>query len=249
MLMGYIFAFHLPTPFVTFLGTGWYFSFLRGANSSGYEKGSGEYKAEECLASTLGPSVEECKTTIPAVNGVNGDHAANEGSRGGMYGASVLQRAKSPETAFMNLTGVYRDGVGWKPWAKSLETITDLYALETSASESSSPGRRRSSISSNSVLAAHYKGALRAPTYVLWGLKDQACGRDVCLDGIGDYLSRDSEVTLLPKTGHWTPVQKNSRPALATAISLYTAKDAKPIPKMTTEVQKVYESASLLVKK
>jgi len=198
------------------------------------------------MASSFGPGPEECKTSIPAVNGT---YTTNGESQGEMYGTSVLERAKSPEEAFWNMTGYYRDGVAWRPWTKSLETITDLYALETSASESSSPGRRRSSISSSGLFADQYKGALHAPTYVLWGEKDQACSRPICVDGIGDYLGRDSEVTLLPRSGHWTAIEKEARPALATAIALYAGRDAKPIAKMTTEVQKVYDGATLLVKK
>ena len=243
MLMGYIFAFHLSPTLVKYLGVAGNFSFVRGANWSGFGKGSKEYRVQECMASSFGPGPEECETSIPAVIDTNGD------SRGETYGRSVLQRAKSPGEAFWSMTGYYRDGVGWRPWTKSLEAITDLYALETSASESSSPGRRRSSISNSGLFADQYKGSLHAPTYILWGEKDQACTRPICLDGIGDYLSRDSEVTLLPRSGHWTAVQKDARPALATAIALFAGQDAMPIAKMTTEIQKVYEGATLLVKK
>ncbi|KIX96854.1 uncharacterized protein Z520_07574 [Fonsecaea multimorphosa CBS 102226] len=246
LLMGYIFAFHLPSIFVRYLGVAGNYSFVRGANWSSYTKGSKEYRAQECMASSFGPGPEECKTSIPTVNGVadttNGETQAN------CYGPSVLQRARSPQEAFWNMTGYYRDGVGWRPWTKSLETITDLYALETSASESSSPGRRRSSIS-QSLFVDQYKGSLKAPTYVLWGEKDQACSKRICLDGIGDYLGRDSEVTILPRSGHWTPVQKEARPALATAIGLFAGGGARPVAKMTTEVEKVYQGAVLMVKK
>ncbi len=242
MLMGYIFAFHLPAVLVRYLGVAGNYSFIRGANWSGYGKGSKEYHAQECMASSLGPGPEECRTSIPVSNGTNGD------SKAGTYGSTVLQRATSPEEAFWNMTGYYRDGAGWAPWVKSLESITDLYALETSASESSSPGRRRSSLS-NSLFADQYKGSLHAPSYILWGEKDQACSRPLCLDGLGDYLGRDSEITLLPRSGHWTPVEKNSRAALATAVALFAGRDAKPVAKMTNEVQKVYDGAVLMAKK
>jgi hypothetical protein len=245
MLMGYIFAFHLPAALVKYLGVAGNYSFVRGANWSGYGKGSKEYHVQECMASSFGPGAEECKTSTSAMNGTDGINGEKNGET---YGPSVVERAESPEEAFWNMTGYYRDGAGWRPWTKSLETITDLYALETSASESSSPGRRRSSVS-NSLFIDQYKGSLHAPTYVLWGEKDQACSRPICLDGIGDYLAKDSEVTLLPRSGHWTPVQKDARPALATVISLFAGRDAKPVARMTPEVQKVYEGAVLMVKK
>lgn len=233
--MGYIFVFNLPSFFVRSLGNGGNYSFLRGANKIGYDRYSKEYQAQEALASTLGPGPEECKTAT---------------ADGNTYGATVVVRAKSSAEAFWNMTGVYRDGLATSPWTKSLETIADLYALETSASESSSPGsRRRSSISNHILFADHIKGKLNAPAYVIWGEKDQACTRTICLDGLGDYLAKDSEVTILPRSGHWTPVGKESRAALATAIGLFAGRDAKPVPKMTVEVQKVYPDAFMMVKK
>ncbi|KAL6243267.1 hypothetical protein RBB50_009819 [Rhinocladiella similis] len=235
LLMGYIFVFNLPSFFVRSLGNGGNYSFLRGANKIGYDRYSKEYQAQEALASTLGPGPEECKTAT---------------ADGNTYGATVVVRAKSSAEAFWNMTGVYRDGLATSPWTKSLETIADLYALETSASESSSPGsRRRSSISNHILFADHIKGKLNAPAYVIWGEKDQACTRTICLDGLGDYLAKDSEVTILPRSGHWTPVGKESRAALATAIGLFAGRDAKPVPKMTVEVQKVYPDAFMMVKK
>ncbi|OCT50712.1 putative alpha/beta fold family hydrolase [Cladophialophora carrionii] len=245
MLMGYIFAFHLPAALVKYLGVAGNYSFVRGANRSGYGKGSKEYRVQECMASSFGPGPEECRTSTSTINGTNGVDGEKHGET---YGSSVLERAKSPGEAFWNMTAYYRDGAGWRPWAKSLETITDLYALETSASESSSPGRRRSSVS-NSLFLDQYKGSLHAPTYVLWGEKDQACSRPICLDGIGDYLAKDSEVTLLPRSGHWTPVQRDARPVLATVIGLFAGRDAKPFAMVTPEVQKVYDGAVLMVKK
>ncbi|KIX09940.1 uncharacterized protein Z518_01021 [Rhinocladiella mackenziei CBS 650.93] len=238
MLMGYIFVFNLPSVFVKYMGVAGNFSFIRGVNRLGYGRGSNEYRVQECMASSFGPGPEECKTSIPSTSNDKGE----------TYGPSVLERAKSPQDAFWNMTGYYRDGAGWRPWTKSLETITDLYALETSASESSSPGRRRSSVS-NPLFVDQYRGSLKSPAYVLWGEKDQACSRPICLDGLGDYLAKDSEVTILPRSGHWTPVGRESRVALATVIGLFAGKDAKPVPKMTTEVQNVYDGAVLMVKK
>ncbi|KIV77363.1 hypothetical protein PV11_09163 [Exophiala sideris] len=240
MMMGYIFMFNLPAVFVKMMGVAGNFSFLRGAHWSGYGKRSDEYRVQECMASTFGPSLHECKTS--AISSVaNGD-------AGQTYGSSVAQRAESPGVAFWNMTGYYRDGVASLPWTKSLETIADLYAIETTASESSSPRHRRSSVS-NSLFIDHLKGQLNAPTYVLWGEKDLACGRSICLDGLGDYLAKDSEIIILPRSGHWTPVGKESRVALATVIGLYARKDARPIAKMTTEVQKVYPDAVCMAKK
>lgn len=237
--MGYIFIFNLPPFFVKSIGVAGNYSFIRGAHRIAYGRGTNEYRVQESMAATFGPGPEECETS----------RASNPNDKDGdTYGPTVLERAKSPKEAFWQMTGYYRNGAGTRPWTKSLETLADLYPLEQMAAQSSSLGRRRSSIS-NSLFADPVKGSLKAPTYVLWGERDRACSRPICLDGLGDYLGKDSEVTILPRSGHWTPVAPESRLALATAIGLYAGRNAKPVPRMTSEVQKVYPDAVLMVKK
>jgi len=237
--MGYIFIFNLPALFVRYIGVAGNYSFLRGAQKMAFGRDSGEYRVPESMASTLGPGLAECQTAITSTS----DRLPPE-----TYGASVAERAQSPGQAFWNMTGYYRDGIGLRPWKKSLETITDLYALENTALQSSSPRRRRSSVSSP-LFAEQYRGSLKAPVFILWGEKDPACSKPLCLDGIGDYLAKDSEVTLLPRTGHWTPVEPESRAALATVIGLYAGKDATAVPNMTPNVQKVYDGALMMAKR
>ncbi|RVX71153.1 hypothetical protein B0A52_03519 [Exophiala mesophila] len=240
-MMGYIFIFNLSTLYVNFLGIGGNYAFMRSVTMSAYDLKSPEWSFPECLATSFGPGKEELDTAIPSTSST---------SPGETYGASVIARAKSHGQAFWNMTGYYRHGVSSRPWTKSLETIADLYALESSASESSSPGsRRRASISNGALFAVPHKGALKAPTYVLWGEKDQACSREICLNGLGDYLAKDSEVTILPRTSHWTPIQKESRAVLARVIGLFARSNSTPLPNMTAEVHKIYPDATLYVKK
>ena len=240
LLFGYQFAFHLPPVLVKYLGTGGNFAFLRGANKAAHGEHPADYRMQEDLASTLGPGVNECKPHSSSVT-----NGATE-----YYGETVLARAKSPNQAFWHMTSYYRDGCGWMPWSKSLETIADLYALDSEASSSPSPARRRSSSSASSGLFYTVaKGAMHAPSTVMWGEKDQACSRAICLDGIGDYLAKDSEVTLLPRSGHWTPIEVESRAALAKVIGLYATNGDKPVLSVTKYVNEVYEGASLMVRK
>jgi pimeloyl-ACP methyl ester carboxylesterase len=229
--MGYIFCFNLPRSFVTWFGIAGNFSFLRGAHAAAHHRHPEERNTQESLAATFGP-----------------DASMLEGKEGHAYGASVMERAKSRKEAFWHMTGYYRDGAGTQPWTKSLETIADLYILESTASESSSPGRRRSSMT-NSLFLDQYKGALKAPAYIIWGEQDQACSKPICLDGLGDYLAKDSEIIILPRSAHWTPVEKESRTALAKVIASVARRDAKPVTSMTTEVQKVYAEATMMAKK
>lgn len=237
--MGYIFIFNLPAFLVNYIGVGGNYSFVRGAHRLSYGREAKDYRVQESMAASFGPSTEECKTST--ASGVNGKDADT-------YGSTVLERAKSSKEAFWNMTGYYRDGAGTEPWTKSLEILADLYPLEELASQSNSLGRRRPSVS-NSLFADPVKGSLKAPTYVLWGEKDRACSRPMCLDGLGDYLGKDSEITILPRSGHWTPVEAESRLAVATAIGSYAGKYTNPVSKMTSEVQKRYPDAVLMVKK
>ncbi|KAL2426456.1 hypothetical protein ABEF95_006867 [Exophiala dermatitidis] len=237
-VMGYIFVFNLPPIFVKSLGVGGNYSFIRGCHRFAYGRGAKEYPVQEAMAATFGPSPQECKTsTVPSSNAEAGE----------TYGPTVLERARSPAEAFWNMTGYYRDGAATRPWVKSLETIADLYALEEMASRSSSVSRRSSV--SNSLFAEPVKGSLKAPTYVLWGENDTACSRPICLDGLGDYLGKDSEVTILPRSGHWTPIERESRPALALAIASFAKRHAEPVPNMTANVRQVYPDAVLMAKK
>lgn len=98
-----------------------------------------------------------------------------------------------------------------------------------------------------------YKGSLHAPSTILWGQKDQACSQVICLDGIGDYLARDSEVILLPRTRHWTPVEGEARKALARILELLISQKvgqgALSLGEVEKAVKQVYEGATVMVRK
>lgn len=98
-----------------------------------------------------------------------------------------------------------------------------------------------------------YKGSLHAPATILWGSRDQACSSAICLDGIGDYLARDSEVILLPRTKHWSPVESEARKALARLLEIFV--NQKPGSQTVSlgnageAVKQVYEGAIVLTRK
>lgn len=244
LMFGYIFAFHLPVRMVKYLGTGGNMAFIRGAHNTQRGQKKVELYIPDMLASTLGPSVQECKTT--SLNGYNGSEKET-------YGESVLERAKSRSAVFWEHTCYYRDGVANKPWAKSLELIAELYTLDTAASESSSPaGRRSSSSGSSTLFTSQIKGALNSSATVIWGKKDLAMSKQICVDGLIDYLPRDSEIVLLPRSGHWTPVEPDSRAALARVVGLYAGgQDELVVGKasITKYVSEVYDGAVQLGKK
>lgn len=238
MAFGYIFAFNLPRLMVNYLGYAGNYSIPRSVVKIAHGKNRKDCNVQEGLAAIFGPGVIEVDTKT---------------SDGQSYGATVHQRAASGAESFCRQTAYYANGLAFKKWEKSLELIADLYNLESesSASASISPIRRRSSSSASSALFTEtYAGALRAPSTILWGEKDGIVGKEICLDGIGDYLSRGSEVILLPRTGHWTPIEEEGRYALVKIISLCAAARVNEMPAyMAKDVAEVYRGAISMVRK
>ena len=243
LMSGYIFAFNLPKVMVRYLGSGGNLAFMRGVHAIQTREKNSKLFIPEALAATLGPSLNECGTSVS--DGVNG-------SAGAGYSADVKYRAKSPANAFWVMTSFYRDGPASKRWNKSLQLIADLYALDADASESSSPARRRSSSSASSALfTPQIKGMLQAPTTVIWGEEDRALSRALCMDGLSDFLAKDSEVIALPRSGHWTPLEPESRAAIARVVGTYAADRNNELTgrSVLKEVTEVYHDAWQAVKK
>lgn len=226
-----MFAFHLPKLMVQYLATGGNMSFLRAIAKAEHGRHQDECDVQAYLAGTLGPGVVEVESQT---------------KKGETYGRSVYARAASPGETFWHQTAYYRNGLGTKKWEKSLEIIAGLYEIESESASLVSPTRRRSSSSASSALFMdRYDGALKAPVTILWGEKDLAVSKAVCLDGISDYLAAGSEVILLPRSGHWVGVEKESRAALAKIIALLAATPAgQALPTyMVNDVEHVYTGA------
>ncbi|KAL1961334.1 hypothetical protein VTO42DRAFT_62 [Malbranchea cinnamomea] len=189
-LSGYIFVFQLPIPLVRYLGTGADFFFLKTIHRLAAGE-TGEYTlrdAQESMASTLGPGESECRT---------------ETENGERYSSRVCSRQKKGN--FGDLTSYYRHNAALGSWHKSLETISALHAIH--------PNEPRRT-SSGTGIFDHFPGTLKANTTVVWGLKDCALDSYLMLEGIVDYLVYGSQVISLPKTGHFTPMEVESRIAL-----------------------------------
>ena len=231
---------------VAYLGTGGNFAFLRGALRAAYGKDKSEFSVANAMAATFGPGEIECKTHISdgtiACRNPDGTESILS------YSPAVQQRAQSPGSSFVDKTGYYTDGVGTQKWKKSLETIASLYNIEAENSGSSDLRRRRPS--SSGIFEPALAGSLKTPATIIWGQKDQACTQRVCLDGIGDYLAKGSQVVLLPRTGHWTAVEKESRAALGSVIEWYAdGGDLEGRGDVAAVVKEVYHDATLMVKK
>ncbi|KAL4769322.1 hypothetical protein BDW60DRAFT_218916 [Aspergillus nidulans var. acristatus] len=188
---GYIFAFQLPPLLIACIGSGANQATLKHIHKMSY--GNQNYTptdAAECMASTLGSSIHEGKTQT---------------ADGQTYAESAVTRPAISK--FVEMCSYYRDGTATALWKKSTETITSLYGI-------AEDNGARCIDSDARILDDGPPGALKASTTVVWGQKDHALTRELCLDGISDYLPQRSQVVELPDSAHWTPMEQEGRVAL-----------------------------------
>lgn len=202
-LSGYIFAMKLPMVFVRYFGVGGNYSFLKMVHRRSYgDNKFTDLDAAECLASTLGPSVEECKTKT---------------ADGEEYPASL--KNERVHANYEHMASYYRDGTSVARWNKSVETIAALHSI--------AQGKEiRRTSSGAGVFDDGPKGVLKAYSTIIWGKKDIALEQQLCLDGISDYLVQKSQVVVLPRARHFTPLEEESRMALEKAAE-WAAKGEK----------------------
>ncbi|CAG8092272.1 unnamed protein product [Penicillium salamii] len=192
-LSGYIFAMQLPIPFVNHFLTAGHLSLLRSIHIRSH--GTAKYSTQdiaESMASSMGPSVAEAKTKT-----ANGDS----------YPVTLQNERAFAHT--IHMANYYRHRASTARWTKSIETVASLHSI--------TPGAGRAS-SGAGLFNEGPPGALKASTTVFWGKNDLALDRRICLDGMSDFLVQGSQIVLLPRTGHWTPVETESRAALIKAV-------------------------------
>lgn len=150
----------------------------------------------ELLASSTGPSMRECVIT---------------GKEDLAYPASVRERAQNG--TWFEKVRIYRDGLAFSPWEKSLETLWDLTQLQPRKV------RRRSS-SGVALFNTGPEGTLRAPTTVIWGQDDIAIERSFAVQGIKDIFGcKSSQLIEIPGCGHWSPIEKKGVPIFERVIA------------------------------
>ncbi|RJE19862.1 Alpha beta hydrolase [Aspergillus sclerotialis] len=220
---GYIAAMQLPMTFVRYLGSGGNYSFLRATHRISY--GRTEFTivdAAECMASSLGPSAEECKTRTKD----------NE-----QYPASVKKERVFGN--FDHMAGYYRHGAATSRWRKSIETIASLHSIARG-------NEFRRSSSGAGLFDDGPEGVLKGNSTVIWGKEDIALEPPLCLDGISDYLVHNSQVILLPRSGHFTPMERESRVALEKAVEWAVKGEREDIGAV---IQACYPKATVTIRK
>ncbi|EED20086.1 alpha/beta hydrolase, putative [Talaromyces stipitatus ATCC 10500] len=193
---GYVFALQLALPIVRLQGSGGDTALLRAIHKMAHGVNSIPSAKEiaEGVAGCLGPSLRQENT---------------ETSDSERYSKDVVKQSYGEK--YVSMTNYYRQGTSTGRWKKSLETITGLYSL-------SDGGEIRRKSSHSGVFDEGPEGSLKAKATIVWGMEDVALNPHLNLDGIADYLSRDSQVVTLPRAGHHTPVEKESRLALQKVV-------------------------------
>lgn len=222
-LSGYIFAMQLPVPFVEYFLTGGNLSLMKGAHRLAHGKDEFTPRdAAESMASSLGPSAEESRSQTP-----NGDS----------YPTTIKYEREFANV--MNMAGYYRDGAAIARWNKSIETVTLLHRV--------AGGHELQRTSSGAGLFDEdAPGVLKASSTILWGKEDLALDPAICLDGMADYLVAGSQVVLLPQSGHFTPIETESRAALEKAIEWAIQGEKGDIG---TAMQASYPSARVIARR
>lgn len=194
LLSGYIFIMRLPLIFVQYLFTSRNRAFLRMVHRRAYNtSGFSDRDAADSMASTLGPSRQECKTKTAS---------------GEEYPISV--RVERSTYNIHHMASYYRQGAATARWQKSVETIANLHTI-------SQGNEMRRASSGAGMFDEGPSGVLKASSTIIWGKNDVALEPQLCLDGISDYLVSRSQVVELSRSGHFTPIERESREALEKA--------------------------------
>jgi pimeloyl-ACP methyl ester carboxylesterase len=181
----YIFVFHLPWPlnntFSTF-GNYWFLRILHQLGKGPRSKTDKRIttlnptEAAEAMAISTGPSLAELEGPTDVENS---------------YSDSLWDRVH--DRGMSEKIRIYREGLMFGKWEKSLETTVALYNISSSSSHSPTGGL--------SNTAPH--GALKAPATIIMGERDPAFDQRLALDNARDYLVKGSQVLVVKGGGHW----------------------------------------------
>ncbi|KAJ4360760.1 uncharacterized protein N0V89_001327 [Didymosphaeria variabile] len=193
----YVFIFNLPWPLAPIFPTFGNYWFLRLLHKAGIGRiAPGKYRkltskeAGDAMASSAGPGLAQ----LDEPNG---------------YATSLKKRLSN--NGMLEKVRIYREGLFRGPWEKSIETVVAL-------SEIQSDGKRGSGGSRAGLFDDGPPGALKAPATIVYGADDPAFESRLALDGIADYLAKDSQVVVLEESGHWLPLEELGSSAIEEVV-------------------------------
>lgn len=109
---------------------------------------------------------------------------------------------------------IYRDSLLWGPWEKSLETIVALSEIPSSRTSSGA-----------GIFEDGPPGALKAPTTIIYGKHDVAFEPRLALDGMSDYLTKESHILQVETGGHWLPSEAVGQKLIQAVLRWTLAKE------------------------
>lgn len=207
----YIFCFHLPAPFDTFLASFGNHWFLRVMHSLGL----GPREEGDNLLTRLDPKAAAesmCMSAGPSLPQLLDQQV---GAPAGRYGESVRRRIK--DRGMSEKIRIYRDGLFTGRWEKSLETTAALFELRSDNDRTS---------------AAAPEGALKAPATLVLGERDPAFDLRLALDNVREYLVKGSQVLVVKEAGHWMPTEPTARVVLEQLV-LWSLSDESGVGRAT----------------
>ncbi|KAH7135652.1 Alpha/Beta hydrolase protein [Dendryphion nanum] len=195
----YIFVLRLPGPIAKFfirMGNYWFMGLLHMIQAGLISRGKflgkfSDKEAADWTAMSSGPGIAQFSEQID----------------GQGYSESVRRRIADLGTS--EKIRIYREGLMFNPWEKSIETVVALSEIPTDPSRSSSGA---------GLFENGPKGALRVPTTLVLGKYDIAFERRLGTNGISDFLVRNSQVLYLGQSGHWIPFEPHAFPVVASII-------------------------------
>ncbi|KAF2199530.1 alpha/beta-hydrolase [Delitschia confertaspora ATCC 74209] len=188
----YIFVFNLPWPLphcLGWMGNMWFLRTTHRVQASNLNREASNAEAAERMAADIGPGTLQ-----------------NEDWPAPQYPMRVWDGGWSEKIR------LYREGLVLGDWEKSLGTIVALNELKESQSH------RRHSGTGVGLFDEGPPGALKTAATIVYGRNDPAFDPQLCLEGISDYLTKDSQVVFLEKGGHWLPSEEEGREVLERLI-------------------------------
>ena len=135
---------------------------------------------------------------------------------------------------------IYQDNLIWGTWEKSLETIVALSEIDVSPSRSSSGA---------GLFEDGPPGAIKAPATIIYGKHDVAFEPRLALDGMTDYLTKESHVLQVETGGHWLPSETMGQKLIGAVLSWTLADEQEKDKESLGQALEGYNRVRMLVDK
>jgi pimeloyl-ACP methyl ester carboxylesterase len=223
---GYVFALNLPyflTDILGKFGNFWMYRLMNAIACNSPKKPLQGPEGWDMMASSLGPSQAEAGSSGPSASSAVNQNVGENGIREAPFAYPPSVALRAALGGWRSKIGVYRHGLAFSPWTKSLDVLVRLDELQyevRSPSVESPVGAERGGLAHQlsgsrvgGVLDLGPAGSFGAPTTVLWGKRDIAVEMGLATDGMADYFGvAGSQFVVVEKATHWTPLDPTAIP-------------------------------------